>query len=50
MARVLITGAGCGIGGGPRGGLRPPGPRLERCLPLGAVTLGQGADSAPGNP
>jgi hypothetical protein len=33
-----------------RGGLRPPGPRLERGLPLGPVAGQQRVDPGPGDP
>jgi hypothetical protein len=33
-----------------RGGLRPPGPRLERRLPLGLVAGQQRVDPGPGDP
>jgi hypothetical protein len=33
-----------------RGGLRPPGPRLERRLALGLLAVNQGVDPGPGDP
>jgi len=42
-----VGGVGADRGGG---GLRPPGPRLERCVALGLVAGQQRVDPGPGDP